>query len=79
MPSAIQNLTRAPSVMLKMKGVGSHFGADSEFMKSVHRTISAVETVPKMSANVLMDTNAISDVLNQKANQRYGMLVDTLK
>jgi len=76
MASAMQNLTNAPSVMLKMKGVGSHFGADSEFMQSVHRTVSSVGTVPQMSSNVLMDTQRVSDVLNEKATQRYGMLID---
>ena len=76
MASAMQNLTNAPSVMLKMKGVGSHFGADSEFMQSVHRTVSSVGTVPQMSSNVLMATQRVSDVLNEKATQRYGMLID---
>ena len=44
MASATQNLTNAPTVMLKMKGVGSHFGSDSEFIKSVHRTVNTVAT-----------------------------------
>lgn len=78
MASATQNLTNAPSVMLKMRGVGSHFGADSEFMQSVHRTVGAVSTIPNMSSSALMDTQKVNEVLNGKAVQRYGMLIDRL-
>ena len=77
MASATQNLTNAPSVMLKMKGVGSHFGSDSEFIQSIHRSLGRVATIP--GPQVLMDFQRVSDVLNEKATQRYGMLIDTLK
>ena len=78
MASATQNLTNAPTVMLKMKGVGSHFGSDSEFIKSVHRTVNTVATVPQMSSNALMDSQKIYEVLNQKATQRYGILINKI-
>ena len=78
MASATQNLTNAPTVMLKMKGVGSHFGSDSEFIKSVHRTVNTVATVPQLSSNALMDSQKINEVLNQKATQRYGILINKI-
>ena len=74
MASATQNLTNAPTVMLKMKGVGSHFGSDSEFIKSVHRTVNTIAT----SSNALMDGQKVNEVLNQKATQRYGILINKI-
>ena len=76
MASATQNLTNAPSVMLKMKGVGSHFGFDSEFIQSIHRALERVATIP--GPQVLMDFQKVRDVLNEKSTQRYGMLIDSM-
>ena len=74
MASATQYLTDAPSVMLKMKGVGSHFGSDSEFIQSVHRSLSTVSTIP--SPQALLSSQRVSEILNEKATQRYVMLID---
>jgi hypothetical protein len=70
MASATQYL----SVMLKMKGVGSHFGADSEFIQSVHRSLSTLDTFPGPQA--FLSSQRVSEILNEKATQRYGMLID---
>lgn len=89
MASPIGQLTDGSPAVLKMTGVGSISGGEavsrleSNYTKLQHnpiqsRGVQGPSPSPLFQSRPL-NTNHMSDVLNEKANQRVGLLVDGQK
>ena len=71
MASATEIVTRAPSLPLKMVGVGSHFGSDSQYVQSVQKGLGKTS----QTASALINPQQVSQHLNNKSVQRIGLLI----
>ena len=74
MASATEILTQAPSITLKIAGVGSHSGRDSQYIQSVQKSLARVSN----TAPSLINTQEVSQTLNNKSVQRFGLLIHKL-
>ena len=71
MASATEILTQAPGLTLKMVGVGSHFGSDSQYIQSVQKGLRKTSS----TASALITPQQVSQHLNNKSVQRVGLLI----
>ena len=92
MASAIANFSNVSSSVLTLKGVGSLTGAGGEGIGRIkgnyqqaqkNQIIEARRSVSGPSPNTSqqidpVDTGNTSDILSQKANQRFGLLVEKI-
>jgi|KNS7250_AmetaT_FD_contig_21_1312196_length_398_multi_3_in_0_out_0_1 hypothetical protein len=74
MASAIESLTQAPSITLKMVGVGSHFGGDSQYIQSAQKVLGRVSNTAPSLINTI-NPQEVSQTLKNKSVQRFGLLI----
>ena len=78
MSSQMAYLATDNSILWNSVGVGSHFGPNSEFIQSIHRSLEQVDTIPQTSTPVIQPTENIANILKEKSVQRFGLLIDKM-